>query len=373
MLQSRFLYICMLIGLSFFYLFSSSYVAFFLFWFFVSITLLNVIYVLTLKNKVIITLNSQLFAQKQAEGALTIVFQNKHILPITSIHCMLKIKNKLTNEVHEEMIITSLNSLSTKQLPVFLRSEHSGVIDVSIKRVYCKDFFRVFKKTIDVDVQTSITFMPMFLQGMTEDTIATKEIAEVAMFSSEQKGNLNEEMIALKEYVPGDNVKHIHWKLSSKLDELIVKELADVREEHIVILFETSITIKEKSLRVQTIDRMMDTFSSIMKQFLEMEKPIEVVWYDDEVKELYMEELYGMNGMQQILQSVLSVSVAQHTTTTYEQFLQKERRDAVIFYVTTELDTQVSSAERNSQYIPVYAEQWAEYAEKDEPDYEGVI
>lgn len=373
MLQSRVIYIFLLIVVTFYYLLSTSYIAVFLFWFIMCATFLNVIYMFTLKNKIIATLESQSLVEKQSEGTLTIKLKNIYAFPIVYISLTLTIKNKLTNEVSDETFITSLNSFAEKKLPILLKSDYSGVVDVSIKNMYCVDYFQIFKRRMNVKAETSITFVPVLLQGIMSNATAAKELTEAAMFSSEQKGNLNEEMIALKEYVPGDNLKHIHWKLSSKLDELIVKELADVREEHIVILFETSIALKENVQRVKTIDQMMDTFGSVMKHFLEEDKQIHVGWYDDDLEKNHMEELYGMNEMHHVIRLVLNVPVGNYATTTYEQFLQQEQKDAVIFYVTSENDTKNLNTTENVQCIPIYAEQWIKPAEKDEFDYEGVI
>ena len=39
-----------------------------------------------------------------------------------------------------------------------------------------------------------------------------------------KKGSDYSETFQLREYVPGDSIKQIHWKLSEKLDKLVVRE-----------------------------------------------------------------------------------------------------------------------------------------------------
>ena len=51
-----------------------------------------------------------------------------------------------------------------------------------------------------------------------------------------RKGSDQREMFDIREYAPGDDVRSIHWKLSAKADELIVRQASDPSHYDIVIL-----------------------------------------------------------------------------------------------------------------------------------------
>lgn len=51
-----------------------------------------------------------------------------------------------------------------------------------------------------------------------------------------RKGNDLSEIFDIREYVPGDDIRSIHWKLSSKTDTLILKEASDPSHYNVVIL-----------------------------------------------------------------------------------------------------------------------------------------
>ena len=51
-----------------------------------------------------------------------------------------------------------------------------------------------------------------------------------------RKGNDPSEIFDLREYVPGDDVRSIHWKLSGKLDNLVVKEASDPSHYQVVLM-----------------------------------------------------------------------------------------------------------------------------------------
>src|SRR5699024_7211117 len=300
-LLSRIVFIILWITVVFFYVFSSSYTALFLFYFFICLTIVTCIYGILIKDKVEIDIMSQAIAKKRTNSSMTIQLKNKSFLPLPYICCTLLIQNKLTNEITKEEFTTSLFSYATKNISFQIYSEHCGKIDIKVKNIRVQDLFRLFKRNTTPNAGTEIVYMPTVVEGNVDDVYATREMAEAAIFFSERKGDLQEEMIALKEYVPGDHVKQIHWKLSSKLDELMIKELADVREERIVLLLETSLNMEDSGEQINTIDQMMDTFASLLQYFVEEEKQIYVGWYDEGIKQLQMELMYGKDAMGRII------------------------------------------------------------------------
>ena len=54
------------------------------------------------------------------------------------------------------------------------------------------------------------------------------------------KGSLNQELKEIREYRPGDRLQNIHWKLSSKMDDLLVKEMQESASRTLCLLPELS-------------------------------------------------------------------------------------------------------------------------------------
>src|SRR5699024_12069764 len=76
------------------------------------------------------------------------------------------------------------------------------------------------------------------------------------------------EMFGIKKYSHEDNLNHIHWKLTSKFDELIVKELTETVNDTFLILIDLTIENEKSKNHPAVIDAMMDTFISTSEALL---------------------------------------------------------------------------------------------------------
>lgn len=75
----------------------------------------------------------------------------------------------------------------------------------------------------------------------------------------------------LREYRPGDPMRSVHWKLSSKLDGLVVRETLEPRRSAILITFDHFGTPDE-------LDAVLDRLSALSQLLLKREAPHYIQW-----------------------------------------------------------------------------------------------
>ena len=71
----------------------------------------------------------------------------------------------------------------------------------------------------------------------------------------------------IREYVPGDGLRQIHWKLSQKTDSLMVRELGLPVAEEVLLLLDTSITVRENA--ADALDAAMTALLSLSRSLTE--------------------------------------------------------------------------------------------------------
>ena len=113
--------------------------------------------------------------------------------------------------------------------------EVSGIVSVRIGKVTMKDMMGFFFLKKEVSSEAQIPVMPQLLS----DIEYSKSDTEAGMTESEEsskKGNDFSDVQEIREYIPGDKLMNIHWKLSAKRDILMVKDRVSMSDRQLVIV-----------------------------------------------------------------------------------------------------------------------------------------
>lgn len=110
-----------------------------------------------------------------------------------------------------------------------------GIVSVKVTSLKIKDLmgFKFFNKKMEAEheliiipeeISDSMEELPGLEQGMLESEESTK------------RGNDFSDVQEIREYIPGDKLMSIHWKLSAKRDILMVKDRVSMSDKQLVIL-----------------------------------------------------------------------------------------------------------------------------------------
>lgn len=105
-------------------------------------------------------------------------------------------------------------------------TEYAGNMRLICKKVELCDYFRMFKFKIqkgkkEYDIQVLPKPLPI---QITYNQCESHEIIEADSYHLLKKGYDRTELFNVREYVPGDNLRDIHWKLTDRMGKYMVKE-----------------------------------------------------------------------------------------------------------------------------------------------------
>ena len=183
-------------------------------------------YVRIVSRFIQVTLDKGLYsAEKNSEIPVLIQVKNKS--KWLSVRCGFRIKvvNNFTGEVKKEIINHTVTRGVKETFSESFLSSDCGEISVYLVEHYVYDWISCLylkKKTNDVK---KIEILPETHLLMTEIQRTTREfIADSEVYSDSEKGDDLSEIYQVREYVEGDPIHDIHWKLSAKTDNLLIKE-----------------------------------------------------------------------------------------------------------------------------------------------------
>lgn len=150
--------------------------------------------------------------------------KNRAFLPVPYVAVKYSISNPLFEKTENNTIITLIPPRNERIISVEFSSEYCGLIHFAIQQITFLDYIRLWKSKQKINLETDILVLPQIWPIVPEPLPATNLPIESDTFSDRKSGDDPSEVFAFREYRPGDAQSRIHWKLSTKRDDLVVKE-----------------------------------------------------------------------------------------------------------------------------------------------------
>jgi hypothetical protein len=156
-------------------------------------------------------------------------------------------------------------------------TKYCGILE--FKEIFLMDFFGLSKWKVRNFTRDKTLVLPRATyveHSLNPQEIVSNESEHYSMYSP---GNDPSETFAIREYAPADPLKSIHWKLSKKMDKLLVRELGLPIENNIFMKFETAETpekLHENAVKLY----------SISLDLIKQNTPHALTWSDAETDEL---------------------------------------------------------------------------------------
>ena len=154
-----------------------------------------------------------------------------------SAGCLICLKLRVSNCLTGESSLTALEADGRASTGFTLSAPHCGHLTLTFEEAVCSDWFGLWRVPVTNRTQAELTVCP--------DLYPVQIIAPSAPSAS--SGDLYEQQMRraadptaygdIREYVPGDPVRRIHWKLSEKTDRLLIREDALSNETRVRLVF----------------------------------------------------------------------------------------------------------------------------------------
>lgn len=106
----------------------------------------------------------------------------------------------------------------------FLTAAHCGTIDISVTECYAQDLFGLIRTAPVRGEDKCITVLPKLFSPKVSLAQSAAASSDAEQSPSARPGFDPSETFAIREYIPGDPVRQIHWKLSQKTGVTMFRE-----------------------------------------------------------------------------------------------------------------------------------------------------
>lgn len=231
--------------------------------------------------------------QKGGDGACTISFENSTPFPVLRLYCMVQAKNQLNGERTRIPVITWVPPAKRKEEQVRLSSEYCGRIRLSLEVVKLYDCFGLIGVPCKVQTAGHVTVQPDTFEMNVSLIPGISSEQDSDTYSQLKPGYDLSETFQIREYVPGDSPKQIHWKLSGKFDKLIVRDPGLPITRNVLIFWERTGESGDK----ERIDAQAETIVTLCRNLLDQSISFTVGWNDTDRGICILHEIQDMDQL----------------------------------------------------------------------------
>lgn len=220
---------------------------------------------------------------KNTEFPVQLVITNNSIFPVGRAETTIEYYNVFNNQITSFELSLPIQSKNTQRVTIQISSKFCGIVKIRTDRLTIYDPLRIFKFKIARDISAEIAVLPETHEIGGIVTFTDRINDESDRFSDYKSGDDPSEIFDLREYIPGDKLNRIHWKLSSKKDEFIVKEFS-LPVDIPCRLFLNLRCYEDSDFTLPVFDTLMESFLSVSQFLIENERPHSVVFYSAKLK-----------------------------------------------------------------------------------------
>lgn len=219
----------------------------------------------------------------------------------TNAICIVEERNLFTGEINRF-------NREIGNLKVDLYWEHSGKIENCISKVKVMDLWGIFSYSKKLEISCFTDVIPDFFIQEIETSKAASFDMESVEYSTQKPGEDPSEIFDIREYEYGDSLKRIHWKLTSKYDEIMVMRPSLPIDRSIILFLDMS-TSDIEAQTPDKLDALCEVFTSLSRNLIVQEMKHQICLYDEEIGHTFVYSVEDQQDFAVVLSKILGSKV----------------------------------------------------------------
>lgn len=282
----------------------------------IALPIIMYIYLIIISRNIDFDINfDKIAAQKDSDIELKINIKNYSNFPISNSLITIEYKNLLTNETSILTSTIPIQSHTSNSLNFIINSCYCGNLLFELKSIILYDYLKLFSKKIKINKSKEITVLPNIYHIDPHIDTNTNFLSDSNIFSKTKSGDDCSEIFNLRDYVAGDKINRIHWKLSIKQDNLIVKDYSFPIHSSVILIFENNY-----NNNYNLMDLSIETLMSISQFLVENDIAHHIGWFNHKVNSFLKEDIFSNDDFAIFLGKLFKTTASPIFSNTLNQF-----------------------------------------------------
>lgn len=279
------------------YIFYRSYFILLFIIFMIVLPFISIPMLLRTKGQLKLSIEAPAIVEKNAPVHIKINIDNPSYIPVIQSQLTLSVTNAFYPGSPEYKLFCGISARKGASVDFTITPSYSGNIRFNIQELKCWDFTGMANITLKDILIKEISVMPIS-DGSDMELSMVGGAGLVELSEQEIKGNDSSTIIDTRDYQPGDKLQRIHWKLSTKLDKLLVKEYGSMSSQDVLVILDMTHgsfdEIKKSDNHIKnrlSFDSIFDTYATLADCLIKQKRPFMVGWYSSAADELKILEI----------------------------------------------------------------------------------
>lgn len=176
--------------------------------------------------------------EKMSEVNFSLALSNESPIPFPFVEAVITVPGDNAVRSDSQLTMLSLIPFGSYVIDKTVVFRYRGAYDIGVSDLFIHDFFHFFSLRVEINLFRQIYVLPRnLIMPETAQTDATLENTDTVV---RRVGSDNTETTDIRNYINGDSLRSIHWKLSEKTQELMVRQYSQNSETQTFILCDTA-------------------------------------------------------------------------------------------------------------------------------------
>lgn len=240
--------------------------------------------------------------RKNSAGQAQLRLENDTWIPIGRVICRVRVQNQLTGEQQQFRAACALPPRAVRTIPLGICSAYCGRLRMSVTAVRLYDPFALFGVCVQTKTHGALSVLPDTFEQQLSVRSAFAPQSDEEIYDPNRPGYDLSEAFQLREYVPGDSPRQIHWKLSQKFDRLIVRDPSLPVRNDLAVFWERSQPQDTPAMA----DAQAEVAASLCRNLLSMGQAFTLYWNDPAQSRILSYPMRELDDLVGVLPRLLS-------------------------------------------------------------------
>lgn len=194
-----------------------------------------------------------------AANTMLVELDNKLYIASAGVTVSMELCNSLYSDTKEVKIDIPVKGIGKNFVEVEVSSENSGFVYGDNVTVIVEDMLSLASFKEKKESNSKFMVIPSYIYAPADEKIYKPE--DDGELLTNNVGEDTSEIESIREYIPGDRMQRIHWKLSSKMEDIMVKEYAMNYDIDVSLVCELT-----RNKRNGCLDPLLDAIYSMMNE-----------------------------------------------------------------------------------------------------------